>query len=58
MSSLLLFAARATSHDVSITAPSGTNSLSWFLLIFCVVLGLIATLSPYRRTTEIKRVKE
>jgi hypothetical protein len=39
---------------VSITAPSGTNSASWALVIFSVVLGLIVALTPHHRTTEIK----
>ncbi len=42
----------------AVHAPSGTNSLSWFVVIFCVVLGLIAALNPTRRTTEIKRSKD
>jgi hypothetical protein len=54
----LLFAARNVTHDVSITAPAGTNSLSWALIIFSVVLGLLVALSPSRRTTEIKRSKD
>jgi len=54
----LLFAARTVTHDVSITAPTGTNSLSWALIIFSVVLGLLVALSPSRRTTEIKRSKD
>lgn len=37
---------------------SGTNSLSWFVVIFCVILGLIVALNPTRRTSEIKKVKE
>lgn len=44
-------------HDVSITAPSGTNSASWALVIFGVALGLIAALTPSHRTTEIKGSK-
>jgi hypothetical protein len=54
----LLLAARPVEHDVTIHVSSGTNSLSWFILIFCTVLGLLIALNPSRRTTEIKRVKE
>ncbi len=42
----------------AVHAPSGTNSLSWFLVIFCTVLGLIVALNPSRRAIEIKRTKE
>ena len=54
----LLFAARAVEHDVSIHVSSGTYSLSWALIIFSVVLGLLVALNPARRTTEIKRAKD
>jgi len=49
----LLLAARPPVHDVAIHS-SGTNSASWALVIFGVVLGLIVALTPIRRTTEIK----
>jgi hypothetical protein len=42
----------------AVQAPSGTNSLSWFILIFCTVLGLLVALNPSRRAIEIKRTKE
>ena len=42
----------------AVQAPSGTNSLSWFIVIFCVILGLIIALNPAKRTTEIKKTKE
>ncbi len=58
MYELLLFAARPVTHDVEIHVSTGTNSVSWALLIFCVALGLIVTLNPSRRTGEIKRAKE
>jgi hypothetical protein len=31
---------------------------SWAIVLFCVILGLIVTLNPSRRTTEIKRSRE
>jgi len=39
-------------------AGGQTNSASWFLVLFCVALGLIVALNPSRRTTEIKRSKD
>lgn len=33
----------------------GTNSASWALVLFCVILGLLVALNPPRRTTEIKK---
>jgi hypothetical protein len=44
--------------ETAIHAPSGTHSLSWFLVIFCVVLGLLVAVNPSRRAIEIKRTKE
>jgi hypothetical protein len=42
----------------AVQAPSGTNSLSWFIVIFCVIVGLVVALNPAKRTTEIKKAKE
>jgi hypothetical protein len=42
----------------AVHAPTGTNSLSWFVVIFCVALGMIVALNPARRTTEVKRRNE
>jgi hypothetical protein len=53
-----LLLAAVERHDVSITAPSGTNSASWALVIFTVALGLIVALTPSHRTTEIKGSKD
>jgi hypothetical protein len=58
MYELLLFAARPVTHDVEIHVSTGTNSLSWLLVLFCVILGLLVALNPSRRTGEIKRSKE
>lgn len=41
----------------AVHAPSGTNSLSWFIVIFCLILGLVVALNPIRRTTEVKKAK-
>ena len=35
-----------------------TNSLSWAIVIFAVVLGLLIALRSSRRTTEFKRPKD
>jgi hypothetical protein len=58
MLNFLLFAAKPIQHDVEIHVSTGTNSLSWFLVIFCVILGLLVALNPPHRTTEIKRAKD
>ena len=42
----------------AVSAPSGTNSLSWFVVIFCVVVGVVVALNHTRRTSEIKRTKD
>ena len=39
-------------------AGQSTNSASWALVLFCVILGLLVALSPAHRTSEIKRTKE
>ncbi len=33
-------------------------SLSWFIVLFMTILGLLVTLSPPRRTYEVKKPKE
>lgn len=35
-----------------------TYGLSWAIVLLCVILGLIVTLRPSRRTSEIKKPKE
>jgi hypothetical protein len=37
---------------------SATNSASWALVLFCVILGMLVALNPPRRTSEIKKTKE
>ena len=36
----------------------GAISVAWGLVLFCIILGLLVTLAPSRRTTEIKRSKD
>ena len=35
-----------------------TYGLSWAIVLMCVILGLIVTLRPNHRTSEIKKSKE
>jgi hypothetical protein len=32
--------------------------VSWALMLFCAILGLMVTLTPIRRTSEIKKPKD
>ena len=41
-----------------IRGSSSTNSASWALVGFCVILGLLVALNPPRRTSEIKKAKD
>ena len=43
-----------------LNGPSGPPSygMSWALMLFCVILGLMVTLSPAHRSTEVKKPKE
>jgi hypothetical protein len=44
-----------------ITPSSGSGpsaSLSWAIVLFFVILGLAVTLSPPRRTYEVKKPKD
>ena len=56
---LTTIAANLPATAAAILAQS-TRSLSipWAIVLFCVILGLLVTLSPSRRTTEIKRAKD
>ncbi|HEX4414567.1 MAG TPA: hypothetical protein VH107_13125 [Lacipirellulaceae bacterium] len=44
------------------SAPNGPEekglSLSWAVVLLCVVVGLLVALMPSKRTTEIKKVDE
>lgn len=33
----------------------GATSMGWALMMFCIVLGLMITLTPSKRTSEVKR---
>jgi hypothetical protein len=56
------FGLLARGHDRSegASGPSGppTYGLSWALVLFCAILGLMVTLTPIRRTSEVKRPKD
>ncbi|MCC7473824.1 MAG: hypothetical protein IT425_00390 [Pirellulales bacterium] len=51
-------------HTMLLLAQSASGSvdkslsISWAIVLFFVILGALVTLSPSRRTTEIKRHKE
>lgn len=43
----------------SLLAQGGKSySISWAIVLFMAILGLLVTLSPSRRTSEIKRPKD
>jgi hypothetical protein len=52
----------AKGHDRSDSAngPSGPPSygMSWAIMLFCAILGLMVTLTPSRRSIEVKRPKD
>jgi hypothetical protein len=52
----VLFAQSATTPSSGGSGPSG--SMSWGIVLFFVILGLLVTLSPPRRTYEIKKPKD
>jgi hypothetical protein len=33
-------------------------SLAWFIVLFCLILGLLISLTPSRRTFDFKKPKE
>ena len=39
-------------------ASDKSNSVSWFIVLFCVILGLLVSVNPSRRTYEVKRAKD
>ena len=52
---LLLLAAKKGSETVS-SGPSGPSlPLCWFIVGFMTILGLLVTLTPGKRTAEIKK---
>jgi hypothetical protein len=55
---LLLLAAKAKSSATTTSSGGKSDAIPWALVLFCVILGLLVSLNPSRRTTEIKRTKE
>jgi hypothetical protein len=47
-------------HLIAVLAQASTksDSMSWAIILFCVILGLLVSLNPSRRTYEIKRSKD
>ena len=39
-------------------ASDKSLSIPWAIVLFFIILGLLVTLSPTKRTTEIKRFKD
>jgi hypothetical protein len=55
MFNYLVFAA----HVEKIAAPAGKGlSLEWAIVILAIAIGLAITLSPPRRTSEVKKSKD
>jgi hypothetical protein len=56
------FGLLAKGHDrgEGAAGPSGPPSygMSWAMMLFCAILGLMVTLTPIRRSMEIKRTKD
>jgi hypothetical protein len=52
--------ARGHDRNEGTSGPSGppTYGFSWAIMLFCAILGLMVTLTPIRRTSEIKRPKD
>jgi hypothetical protein len=60
---LHFFGLLARGHDRSEGGSGGssgppTYGVSWALVLFCAILGLMVTLTPSRRSVEIKRPKD
>jgi hypothetical protein len=47
-------------QSVTVITPSSgpSGSLSWAIVLFFVILGLAVTLSPTKRTYEVKKPKD
>jgi hypothetical protein len=58
MFDFLILAAKKSSLETSAASDGKGLSLSWAIVIFLTLLGLAITLSPTRRTSEIKRPKD
>jgi len=60
---LHFFGLLARGHDRNEGGPGGASGppaygVSWALMLFCAILGLMVTLTPIRRSIEIKRPKD
>jgi hypothetical protein len=58
ISNFLILAAKVTKIDASGVSGGKGLSLSWAIVIFSMLLGLAITLSPTKRTYEVKRPKD
>jgi hypothetical protein len=60
---LHFFGLLARGHDPHEGGPGGASGppaygVSWALMLFCAILGLMVTLTPIRRSMEIKKPKD
>ncbi len=53
----LAAAASLTASVPLLAQASAANSYAWGVVLFCIVVGLIVTLRPAHRTTDVKRHK-
>ena len=40
-----------------VAQATAANSYAWGIVLFCIAMGLLVTLRPPHRTTEVKRKK-
>jgi hypothetical protein len=53
---LILAKTKSGPSIIELNAPSGpSSSVSWAVVLFFVIVGLLVTLTPSRRTIEIKK---
>jgi hypothetical protein len=50
--------AQAATHEKSTSGTGPSPSLQWGIVLFMIILGMLVTLSPPRRTSEVKKPKE
>lgn len=55
---LILLAKTKASSAPATDAGGKSMSISWAIVLFFVILGALVTLSPPKRTYEVKRPKE
>jgi hypothetical protein len=63
MPTMLANLAPLFAQSVTVITPSSggsgpSGSLSWAIVLFFVILGLAVTLSPTKRTYEVKKPKD